>query len=338
MIKTVTTTAGVNTVLFDEFKRYFWIRNIGENVVYASAYKNVSPAADNSSVMNSGDIVRVDNVDNPDVYIYGESTVEVHATDEPNCPFKVGGKGGDSPDLSLYAKKSDIQNENLLMNPDFKINQRGVSGFASISSSGFTYGVDRWVLEGVGEVTVNSDGTLTVKGTISQILENAVGTNVTASIGIISGTATANYDDTAKKFSITGDNAVISWAKLEYGNIATPFVTPDPATELMKCQRYCIALPPTRYSRATYVGATTLIFSLSLPTTMRCIPSIESGKVYILDVSKPYGTQVDKSYNITINSSGHSGIINFTAQNASATASIDSCLYVTENLVLSADL
>lgn len=96
MIKTVTTTAGVNTVSFDEFAKYFWIKNIGENTVNVSAYKNVSPAADNTSALNSGDIVRIENVDNPDVYIYGDSTLEIHAIDDNISPFKVLKRGGDS--------------------------------------------------------------------------------------------------------------------------------------------------------------------------------------------------------------------------------------------------
>lgn len=101
MIKTVTTTTGVNTVTFDEFTRYFWIKNIGENAVNVSAYSNVSPAADNTSALNSGDIVRIENVDNPDVYIYGESTLEIHAIDDNICPFKVVKKGGES-NVGIY--------------------------------------------------------------------------------------------------------------------------------------------------------------------------------------------------------------------------------------------
>lgn len=32
--------------------------------------------------------------------------------------------------------------------------------------------------------------------------------------------------------------AVFEWAKIEIGSVATPFIPPDPATELAKCQRY----------------------------------------------------------------------------------------------------
>ena len=46
------------------------------------------------------------------------------------------------------------------------------------------------------------------------------------------------YDDTRK----------IEWVKLELGSIATQFVPPDPATELLKCQRYYFALNDTSTS------------------------------------------------------------------------------------------
>ena len=35
-----------------------------------------------------------------------------------------------------------------------------------------------------------------------------------------------------------GNSVKLAWVKLELGSAATPFVPPDPATELLKCQRY----------------------------------------------------------------------------------------------------
>ena len=110
MIKTVTTTTGVNTVTFPEFFKYFWIKNIGDTTVYASAFANVSAGVDNTSVIKSGDTVCVENIDNDNVYISGEGSVEIHAQNYADCPFKVGGKGGEIPDLSVYAKTADVPN------------------------------------------------------------------------------------------------------------------------------------------------------------------------------------------------------------------------------------
>ena len=62
------------------------------------------------------------------------------------------------------------------------------------------------------------------------------------------------------------------WAKLELGSIATPFVPPDPATELTKCQRYYIGSPLIG-TPITKQG-NTLVFLFPIPTTMRINPSL----------------------------------------------------------------
>ena len=141
--------------------------------------------------------------------------------------FEITKTGGKLHDKDIAV---DVANPNLLINPDFKINQRAVSG--TFSDAG-KYFVDRWKLDS-GTVTVHTNGTLTLNGTMSQILENAAGTDVTASVSA----GAAAYDDSTKTFSITGDGAVISWVKLERGGIATAFVPPDPAMEQMKCYRF----------------------------------------------------------------------------------------------------
>lgn len=131
---------------------------------------------------------------------------------------------------AIKDKMPTVSNPNLLINPDFKINQRGISGtFSDIGK----YFVDRWRLVS-GAVTVNSDGTLTLNGSICQPLENAVGTNVTASVSA----GTAVYDNTTQTFTISGNGEIISWAKLEYGGNATQFIPPDTVTELLKCMCY----------------------------------------------------------------------------------------------------
>ena len=38
--------------------------------------------------------------------------------------------------------------------------------------------------------------------------------------------------------ALADDWVEIAWVKLELGKVATPFVAPDPATELVKCKRY----------------------------------------------------------------------------------------------------
>lgn len=164
---------------------------------------------------------------------------------------------------AVKGKIPTISNPNLLINPDFKINQRGISG--TFSDTG-KYFVDRWRLVS-GTVTVNSDGTLTLNGDICQPLENAVGTNVTASVSA----GTAIYDNTTQTFTITGNGDVISWAKLEYGNAATAFIPPEPTTEMMKCKRYYRTM--SRGTLAFAVNAASVVFVDPFEIPMRIDPT-----------------------------------------------------------------
>ena len=100
---------------------------------------------------------------------------------------------------------------------------------------------------------------------IVQILEKAAGTDVVASASA----GTASYDNAAKTFTLTASGARISWAKLEKGTAATPFVTPSPALELAKCQRYLQKLNAFEAFRAVYVLPGYVDFSIPTPVTMR---------------------------------------------------------------------
>ncbi|MGN0665334.1 MAG: hypothetical protein ACI4KF_02275 [Huintestinicola sp.] len=161
---------------------------------------------------------------------------------------------------------------NLLINPDFKINQRGISG--AFSETG-KYFVDRWKLVS-GTVTVNSDGTVTLNGSICQPLENAAGSDVTASVSA----GTAVYDDSTKTFTVTGSGDVISWAKLEHGSMATAFVPPDPADEMLKCMRYYEVIMAADCDRG--IPATLLPISFRVESDIpfkvpkRSVPSLAS--------------------------------------------------------------
>ena len=160
-----------------------------------------------------------------------------------------------------------FSNPNLLINPDFKINQRGQSTY---SSTGAGATVDRWIGTNAKTV-VNSDGTVTVSslsgiGYYTQHEENISYGKHTYSIYVqaITGTVKAFYkskdskdnelgtlkqglntftsvDDGFKSFflSIAGGSSVtLKYAKVEQGTVATSFVAPNPAEELIKCKRY----------------------------------------------------------------------------------------------------
>ena len=154
-----------------------------------------------------------------------------------------------------------FSNPNLLINPDFKINQRGATSYEKQG-----YSVDRWKIWNV-TVTPNDNGGITVKndkysdtGTFIQILENATEGDSTLSCYVtsVSGTVTMVADDSSqvvlkqglnvvhtskstKSFTIflnQGTSITLKWVKLEQGKVATEFIAPNNSDELDKCLRY----------------------------------------------------------------------------------------------------
>lgn len=177
---------------------------------------------------------------------------------------------GASIDISDGVISSNYIGKNILINPNFKINQRGNTG--TISTVG--YFVDRWQLTS-GSVTITDNG-LALTGTITQTLENSIGVSFVVSTGMYSGTSTITYDDSTQVCTITSDGGIVQWAKLEIGSVATTYHTPDPATELLKCQRYYLGITSgaqfSPYALAA-VGST-MLGSCAFPVTMRVSPTI----------------------------------------------------------------
>lgn len=180
--------------------------------------------------------------------------------------------------VDTYAKITQVSNPNLLINPDFSINQRGQKSY---TTNGYT--VDRWKSANTTTM-VNSDKTITVALSAAyshnmQIIEDyekLKGKQVTFTVNFVSETHTTGtpqiriYDGVngtsvningAGTYSIThtvsanatklecrkyynGANttsdgiATIAWAKLEIGSVATEFIPPLISEELPKCQRY----------------------------------------------------------------------------------------------------
>ena len=138
-----------------------------------------------------------------------------------------------------------LSNPNLLDNWYFgnPVNQRNVSG--AIDAVG--YFLDRWKLVS-GSVTIGSNG-ITLNGTIAQILETAVGTDVTASALTTEGVVVASYDNNSKTISLTGTGQTFVAAKLELGSQQTLAhqdadgnwvlnEIPNYGEQLRRCQRY----------------------------------------------------------------------------------------------------
>ena len=160
-----------------------------------------------------------------------------------------------------------FSNPNLLINPDFKINQRGKSTY---SSTGAGATVDRW-LGTNAKTVINSDNTVTVSslsgtGYFTQHEENISYGKHTYSIYVqaITGTVKAFYksknskdielgtlkqglntftsvDDGFKSFFLNiagGSSVTLKYVKVEQGTVATAFIAPNMAEEITKCKRY----------------------------------------------------------------------------------------------------
>lgn len=154
-----------------------------------------------------------------------------------------------------------FSNPNLLINPDFKINQRGKTSY---EVAGFDYTVDRWRISS-SNVAVSESGGLTIHSSgntgswVTQKLEKELEGIATLSVKVLSINGRISLSNPSNNlfitspgvYSITLSNVsefnmflnpntsvTFEWAKLEKGSIATPFVAPNPTEELAKCKRY----------------------------------------------------------------------------------------------------
>lgn len=179
--------------------------------------------------------------------------------------------GGDSNTVNGYRSDQLIQsNRNLLDNPDFRINQRGQSTYDSGNVG--IYCVDRWKIVN-GEATVLNGGgieftpgtahaysdivqtlpldedyiltsVVTFSVSVNETIYSAVGLGELFSVNMIDGFQTELigwYGPSYRLRFYGGDGEHtfrVNWMKLEIGSIATSFVPPNPATELLKCMRY----------------------------------------------------------------------------------------------------
>lgn len=205
-----------------------------------------------------------------------------------------------------------FSNPNLLTNPDFKINQRAKSTYSSTGAGGT---VDRWVGTNVKTV-VNSDNTVTVSslsgtGYYTQHEESVSYGKYTYSIYVqaITGTVKVLYknkdsndiglgtlkqglntftssDDGFKSFFLaisSGSSVTLKYAKVEQGTVATSFIAPNRADELVKCCRFFQSFQ-VLYS--TYGAASQHYYQkLPLVTLFRSNPTVSITEQYMYNVS-----------------------------------------------------
>ena len=169
----------------------------------------------------------------------------------------------------------NYSNPNLLINPDFAVNQRGTTSASGGTST--VYIADRWFSQRAiisrpenGGISIAWDVTNKDNGWTQQKIETAAlfGKTVTISADIdgerksvtttvptLVNKTDGGWVDSNKQvmlavsnlggtlmsiviFSYTTTPITISNVKLELGSTPTPYCPPDPAAELAKCQRY----------------------------------------------------------------------------------------------------
>ena len=316
-----------------------WLRNDGTATVYASTAPGVTAGADGVVSIPAGQAVRIDGACRT-VYLLGTGgSVQLVGSDYTACPFKTStSAGGESgvdevarAAIEAHAGNADIHvtaaeksawdglsNPNLLINPDFRVNQRGQNEY----STGYT--VDRWYSPGKCSAAPISGGvkltsTVTASSTTHAFWQNfefplppgkytlslkaadvtgvwaarirtvtAAGDYVDSyytprlQAGINSVTVDLSDSEYISAVSIgfnkgneAGNSLKLAWAKLEGGSLATPFVPPDYAAELAKCQRFY------------QVRTTNDIDPLDLRPSMRTITDIkavEGGYAYVAEL------------------------------------------------------
>lgn len=100
-IKTVTATTTESEINFNAFYQYVWLRNLGEQDCYVAGYAGITPQAAGVALLKAGENIRI-TTSTPSVYAKtgsGSTTLEAHAQNFADCPFKVKMKGGDEPVL-----------------------------------------------------------------------------------------------------------------------------------------------------------------------------------------------------------------------------------------------
>ena len=266
----------------------------------------------------------------------GKQVTELDAlpsfTDNSLLPVHNGAglKKGLLSQLADYLGKK-FSNPNLLINPDFKINQRGETSYTSEVAHTIknVYSVDRWYLYG-HSLTVNSDNSVTItpttysNGALIQQLETPVEGNITIQVYVVgvSGTATVSvgpYDGSSTTkigtlknglntftFSrgikrlvirVNSGTLTLKYAKVEQGTVATSFVAPNPAEELVKCKQFYNHI---YFFHVFYSGTSNFDYSFShVIQSMRTKPTVKLSQSSSSGLSK-YSASVNTDSGLTV--------------------------------------
>ena len=315
-------------VVFDHCYRAFAVINDSTEDVFVSIEQGKSSGEDGVRRIAPGcsSVLAHMRTDIDTVYVTGSGSVQIAAQNGTENPFKPQSGGGDltingnvvtpsatngnirvdGVEVEVYddtevlnsAKKyadSVANNPNLLINPDFRVNQRGQTEY----TGDWIYSVDRWQSFSCKVIPVSDGINLSLTGTeyfsVIQKFENTLPFGqytISWSIDnhIYTGTGLLDENGFAISFNqsrvelhsnwlqfymISVTDITINWVKLELGSIATPFVPPDPATELVKCQRFYRSVSRGIYVEVCDASSThsDIILRLPFESPMRTPPT-----------------------------------------------------------------
>lgn len=229
-------------------------------------------------------------------------------------------------DTNGYTQKAVngiVQNPNLLINPNFAINQRGQTSY-----TGVKYGVDRWKGVNANTVVTPQAVGINVQGAnfqFAQDVDNYAmldGYTLTLSIkanGVVYSASGVYNKDVDYSFCTcaiaggyvarirsyegtcrcqilgiaSGEALSIEWAKLEIGSVATEFSPPNIAEELIKCYRYYKKI--TNMQQATYSGLNIIYGDgagarMIVENTFRVKPTITINGAFVVVANGEYKT------------------------------------------------
>ena len=279
----------------------------------------------------------------------GKQVTELDAlpsfTDTSLLPVHNGAglKKGRLSQLASYLG-TKFSNPNLLINPDFKINQRGATSYTSAVAQTIknVYSVDRWYLYG-HSLTVNSDKSVTItpttysNGALIQQLETPVDGDITVQVYAVgvSGTATVSvgpsdgssttelgtlknglntftFSKGIKRLVIRVNSGTLTlkYVKAERGTVATSFIAPNPEEELDKCLRYFqtyenIAFIPELLSVSDVSKSATNYVSLYMIFAQQM--RVKPTATYKSIVNRS-GTVISGNHSITVDNKGLTGL------------------------------
>ena len=107
---TVTLSGTAEKVTLPAAYGWVWLKNMSDADMFAGLSADISEGADGVMVIPSGECGRIQTDGFNSIYLMGTGNALVVAQNYADCPFKVGGKGGEIPDLSAYAKTADVPN------------------------------------------------------------------------------------------------------------------------------------------------------------------------------------------------------------------------------------